>query len=88
MRTSDTDVADRLRKETTLAGSDYRVHLDGHNQLDYDWLIDRVFLFIPAQAYVARMISTLAEFPPRQKPASFSIDQVVAKLQSAAGGDT
>jgi arylsulfatase len=32
------------------------------------------------------MIETLAEFPPRQKPASFTIDQVIAKLQGATAG--
>ncbi|MGJ7439563.1 arylsulfatase [Aquipuribacter sp. MA13-6] len=46
----------------------------------YDWLIDRAWLLVPAQAYAARMIATLAEFPPTQKPASFSLEQVVAKL--------
>ena len=36
----------------------------------YDWLIDHVFLMVPAQAYVAQMIQSLAEFPQRQEPAS------------------
>ena len=31
----DTDVADRLKVGTDLAGTTYKVHLDGHNQLDY-----------------------------------------------------
>ncbi len=46
----------------------------------YDWLIDRVFLLVPAQQYVARFLQTFQEFPPRQTPASFSIDQVMEKL--------
>jgi arylsulfatase A-like enzyme len=46
----------------------------------YDWLIDRAWLLVPAQAYAARMLATLAEFPPRQEPASFSLEQVVARL--------
>ncbi len=49
----------------------------------YDWLIDRVFFLVPAQAYVAQFLSTFQEFPPRQKPASFSIDQVMEKLQDS-----
>ena len=53
----------------------------------YDWLLDHVFLFVPAQAYVAEMLQTFAEFPPRQKPASFNLDQVMAKLQEGAKGD-
>ena len=48
----------------------------------YDWLLDRAWLLMPAQAYVAQMLGTLAEFPPRQAPASFSLDQVMAKLQA------
>ncbi len=48
----------------------------------YDWLLDRAWVLIPAQAYVARMLGTLAEFPPRQEPASFNIERVLAKLQA------
>ena len=51
----------------------------------YDWLIDRVFFLVPAQAYVAQFLATFKEFPPRQKPASFSIDQVMEKLQTSGG---
>ena len=43
---------------------------------------------IPAQAYVGQMLQTFAEFPPRQKSASFSIDQVMAKLQDATTGSS
>jgi arylsulfatase len=48
----------------------------------HDWLIRRVFLLVPAQAFVARWISSFKEFPPRQKPASFSIDEVMVKLEA------
>ena len=51
----------------------------------YDWMIDRIFLLVPAQTYVAKFLETLKEFPPRQKPASFSIDQVVETLQTSGG---
>ena len=154
-----TDVADRLREGADLGGTNYKVHLDGHNQLDYitgatnqsprqhffyvsddgdltalrydnwkfvfleqravgtlsiwvdpyvelrapkifnlrtdpferaditsntyfDWMIDRIWLLIPAQAYVAQVLQTFREFPPRQEPASFSVDKVLAKLQA------
>jgi arylsulfatase len=46
----------------------------------YDWMLDHVFLMVPAQAYVARFLETFAEFPPRQRAASFSLDQVMEKL--------
>jgi arylsulfatase len=48
----------------------------------YDWMLDHVWLLVPAQSFVAQMLETLVEFPPRQAPASFSIDQVLAKLQA------
>ena len=53
----------------------------------YDrWLIDHVFLLVPAQAYVTQWVSSFKEFPPRQKPASFSMDQVMQKLSETTGG--
>jgi len=51
----------------------------------YDWMIDRVFWMVPAQQYVGRFLQTFQEFPPRQKPASFSIDQVMEKLTPPGG---
>ncbi len=51
-----------------------------------DWQVHRVFLLVPAQAYVAQWISSFKEFPPRQKAASFSVDQVMEKLMNASQG--
>jgi len=51
----------------------------------YDWMIDRIFLLVPAQAYVGRFLQTFVEYPPRMKAASFSLDQVMEKLQVGAG---
>jgi len=51
----------------------------------YDWLLDRVYLMVPAQTYVAEFLATFKEFPPRQKPASFSLDQVIEKMSTPAG---
>ena len=153
------DIAEQLRAGTDLGGTEYKVHLDGFNQLDYitgntdqsprqhffyvsddgdltalrydnwkfvfleqrapgtlqvwaepytelrvpkifnlrtdpferadqtsntyfDWMIDRAFLVIPAQQYVAQLLQTLVEFPPRQEPASFSVDKVMAKMKA------
>jgi len=49
----------------------------------YDWMLDHIYLFVPAQAYVAEMLKSLIEFPQRQRSASFSMDQVMAKLEAA-----
>jgi arylsulfatase len=48
----------------------------------YDWLLDHVFLLVPAQAYVAQFLATFKEYPPRQKAASFSLDDVMAKMEA------
>jgi arylsulfatase A-like enzyme len=49
----------------------------------WDWLIDRIFLLVPAQQYVGKFLATFQEYPPRMKPASFSIDQVMETLQTS-----
>jgi arylsulfatase len=46
----------------------------------FDWVLDRVYLLVPAQTYVGEFLETFKEFPPRQKAASFSLDQVMEKL--------
>lgn len=46
----------------------------------YDWLLDLAWVLVPAQAYVATALSTFAAFPPRQKPATFSLEGVMDKL--------
>jgi len=46
----------------------------------YDWLMDRVYLMVPAQTYVGKFLATFKEFPPRMKAASFGLDQVMEKL--------
>jgi arylsulfatase len=48
----------------------------------YDWLLDHAYLLVPAQALVGQFLATFKEFPPRQKAASFGIDQVMAKLEA------
>ncbi|MFT7683142.1 MAG: hypothetical protein ACI935_002629, partial [Moritella dasanensis] len=49
----------------------------------YDWLLDHAYMFVPAQAYVGDFLKTFQEFPPSQKAASFSLDQVMEKLQES-----
>jgi arylsulfatase len=57
-----------------------------HEAISYArWRIDRTYLLVPAQALVAKFLGTFKEFPPRQKPASFTIDQVMESLTAGAG---
>ncbi|GAB5374994.1 MAG: arylsulfatase [Acuticoccus sp.] len=51
----------------------------------YDWLLDRAYMLVPAQRYVGNFLETFQDYPPRQKAASFSLDQVMEVLQQPAG---
>jgi arylsulfatase len=51
----------------------------------YDWLLDRAYLLVPAQSYVANFLKTFEEYPPRQKPGSFTIDKVMEQLVPQGG---
>lgn len=159
----DADIKDRLLEGTTIGGSDYKVHLDGYNQLPYltgesdetarkeffyfnddgavvalryenwkvvfqeqrakgtlniwaepftplrvpklfdlrsdpyeradrtsntyyDWLMDHVFLLTPAQVEVAKFFGTFEEYPPSQRAASFSVDQIQEQLEKTLSG--
>jgi len=47
------------------------------------WRAEHLFLLVPAQAIVAEFLTTFVDYPPRQTPASFTIDQVMEKLTQA-----
>jgi arylsulfatase A-like enzyme len=47
----------------------------------YDWLFDHAFILVPAQAYVGKFLATLKDYPPRQKAASFNLDDVMEQLK-------
>ena len=49
----------------------------------WDWWMDHAFLLVPAQGYVAKFMETFKEFPPRQKAASFTIDEIMEQLNPA-----
>ncbi|MDA0834751.1 MAG: arylsulfatase [Planctomycetota bacterium] len=51
----------------------------------YDWILDHVFLLVPAQDYVGQFLMTFKEFPQRQKAASFNLDEVMEKLKESGG---
>jgi arylsulfatase A-like enzyme len=50
----------------------------------WDWYLNHVYLLLPAQTYVGQFLATFKEFPPRQKAASFTIDQVLEQLTAPA----
>jgi arylsulfatase len=58
-----------------------------HLGIDYPrWLLERMFLLVPAQDYVGKFLATFKDYPQRQKVGSFSLDQVLEQLQSAPKG--
>jgi arylsulfatase A-like enzyme len=48
----------------------------------YDWMLDNAYLVLAAQAVITSFLATFAEFPPRQKAASFTIDQALERLEA------
>jgi hypothetical protein len=51
----------------------------------WDWYLDHAFLLVPAQQYVGKFVATFKDYPPRQKAASFTIDQVLETMQKSGG---
>ena len=46
----------------------------------YDWMMSHAFMLYEMQALVASQIEDFAKFPPRQKPASFNLDEVMRQV--------
>ena len=54
---------------------------------EYDkWHAQRMWALVPAQSIVAKFLGTFEEFPPRQKPGSFSVGDALSTLQTASQG--
>jgi arylsulfatase len=57
-----------------------------HESMDYErWRVEHLFAMVPAQEYVAKFLATFKEFPPSQKPGSFSIDGALESMKNASG---
>jgi arylsulfatase len=70
----------------------YNLRMDPYERADItsntynDWTFKLSFLAVPAQALVAQFIGTFKEFPPRQTPSSFSVDQIMETLKRPNAG--
>jgi arylsulfatase A-like enzyme len=70
----------------------YNLRLDPYERADitsntyYDWTIQRAFLIVPTQQLVGKFVATFKDFPPRQKPSSFSVDEVMEKMNEGTVG--
>jgi arylsulfatase A-like enzyme len=66
----------------------FNLRTDPYEQADitsntyWDWMLDHAFICIPAQKIVGEFLMTFRDHPPRQKAASFGVDQVIDKLKA------
>ena len=55
----------------------------GDKSIMYDmWLVHHAPMMYGSQALVAQWLASFKEFPPRQKPASFNLDEIMQKLSA------
>ena len=52
----------------------------------YDWFMWKGYRIMEAQALVGSFLGTFKDFPPRQKAASFGIDQIMDKMTASVAG--
>jgi hypothetical protein len=52
----------------------------------WDWFISKGYMILAAQVIAAQFAATFKDYPPRQKAASFTIDQALAKMAEASSG--
>jgi hypothetical protein len=58
---------------------------DFNSNTYFDWFVNHVPQMYLMQATVASQIDSFVKFPPRQKPASFNLDAVLAQVSSHGG---
>jgi arylsulfatase A-like enzyme len=69
----------------------YNLRMDPYERADvtsntyWDWSIRKLYLLMAGQAIVGAFIATFKDYPPRQRPQSFSVDQIMEKLQQPTG---
>ena len=59
---------------------------DSDSNTYWDWFISKGYMIMAGQAIVSRFLATFREFPPRQKAASFTIDQILESMNAAISG--
>jgi len=78
----------RLPKAFDLRADPYE-RADITSNTYWDWYVSNPAAFLGSQPVVAKFLATFKDYPPSQRPSSFSIDQIVEKMQRsfAPGGD-
>jgi arylsulfatase A-like enzyme len=68
----------------------FNMRMDPYERADvtsnsyYDWMLHNCYFVFAAQAAAAKFAATFKEFPPVQKPATFTIDDAIEKMSEAA----
>src|SRR5271154_5816131 len=71
------DIARRPRR------SDPYERADITSNTYYDWVLSQGYVIVAAQAVVGDFLSSFKDYPPSQRAQSFSIDQIVEKMQNS-----
>ena len=67
----------------------FNLRMDPFERADTDannynnWWIRHLFTLVPSQTIVAEFLQTFKEYPPRQKPAKFNVDDVISSMTKA-----
>ena len=48
------------------------------------WMVDKLWLYVPIQQRVGAFVASFKDFPPRQRAASFNLDQVMEQIGRGA----
>jgi hypothetical protein len=75
----------RLPKIFNLRTDPYE-RADTTSNTYYDWMLHNGYFIMAAQTAAARFVETFKEFPPVQKPGSFTIDDAMAKMSDVTAG--
>ncbi len=76
----------RLPKLFDLRSDPYE-RADVTSNTYYDWVLSQTFVYSVARAEVTKFLTTFLTFPPRQRAASFTIDQAMERLKPRQRGD-
>jgi hypothetical protein len=49
----------------------------------WDWYLSKDYMLLAAQAVIQPFLDTFKEFPPRQRAATFTIDQALQKMEQS-----
>jgi hypothetical protein len=54
----------------------------------WQWVVENGFIVMAAQPIMGDFLKTFIEYPPRQKAATFTIDQALEKMQTALNSNS